>query len=739
MDHSSIILPFRETETALRTFKPRLGQIFASTPVPSVVLDPKLDIVEVSKSYLSLTSTKREECVGINIYKSISDKNSGAVCVSIRYAIEVAIGSREVSTVDDVHVTSSKYCRVRLIPIFDGEELLFVVLEADANSPSHEKYMAAVDQPSADELCRVLEADKNSPSHANHVVADDQSYTDEMYRVLEADENSSSHANHIVADDQSYTEEMYRVLEADENTSSHGNHIVADDQSYANEMYRVLVNNVTDYAIFMIDTEGRILTWNAGASILKQYKPKEIIGQHFSIFYGDEDVAAKKPQTELEICLREGKVEDEGWRYKKDGSRFWASVIIAPAYRDGQHVGFSKVTRDITERKAAEARVIAAFEEASKLKSDFLATMSHEIRTPMHGMLAAGMLLMDSEMTDEQNELAQIIEESGSLLLGVINDILDYSKLASGSFTAVATTISVWDIISAVVRASQTTLQNGVVLSAESRIEISKNVQSDPLRFRQVLQNIVSNAVKFTEQGSIRIITTISAEDDTSYTMLTEVVDTGIGVSPSAIDTIFTPFTPINSSATKRHKGTGLGLSICKSLVELMGGTIGFRPNQIKGSTCWFTTNLIKTTPRPVALSLIQQSTTKLTDTALANEILVVEDNIINQTIMVKLLKNSGFKNIDVALNGKEGVELMKTASVAYGLILMDINMPVMDGITATEKIREMGLDTPIIAMTANALKGDEELYLARGFNDYVAKPVDRRILLRKLAKWLER
>lgn len=358
------------------------------------------------------------------------NKNPGAECVSIRYPI--AIGSRDVYTVDDIHATFSNHCRVRLIPIFDGEELLFVVLKADENSPNHAKYIGA----------------------------GDQAYTDEM---------------------------CVFVLEAEENSPSHDNHIVADDQSYANEMYRVLVNNVMDYAIFMIDTEGRILTWNAGAPILKQYKPREIIGQHFSVFYGDEDVAAKKPQTELEICLGEGKVEDEGWRYKKDGSRFWASVIIAPAYRDGQHVGFSKVTRDITERKAAEARVIAAFEEASKLKSDFLANMSHEIRTPMDGMLAAGMPLMDFGLTDEQNELAQIIEESGSLLLEVSNDILDYSKLASGFFTAVAT-ISVWDLTSAVVRASQATLQNGVVLNAESGVAIPKNVQSDPLRFRQVLQ-----------------------------------------------------------------------------------------------------------------------------------------------------------------------------------------------------------------------------------------------------------
>ncbi|KFY31354.1 hypothetical protein V493_01184 [Pseudogymnoascus sp. VKM F-4281 (FW-2241)] len=649
--HPVTTLPFRKAETPLKTSEPRLAQILALTPVPSIVINAKLDIVEVSESYLSLTSTKWEESTGSNIYESILNRNPGADCASIQHAIEKAIGSRGVYAIDDIFIASLKYWRLRLVPIFDGEELLFVVLEAE--------------------------------------------------------EYTSSRA-----------------------------HYVSDDQAHANEMYRILVNNVKDYAIFMLDVQGHITTWNAGASILKQYGPEEILGQHFSIFYGDEDLAAKKPQKELEICMREGKVEDEGWRYKKDGSRFWASVIISPVYKANQHIGFSKVTRDITERKAGEARLVAAFEESAKLKSDFLANMSHEMRTPMHGMLGASSLLVESDLTDEQNELAKIIEESGGILLQVINDILDYSKLASGSFTVTATTISVPDIISAVVRAAQVTLRPSVVLETEALRAFPKNVESDPLRFRQVLQNMVSNAVKFTEQGSIRIITKISAEDDTSYSLLTEVIDTGTGVPPPAVDTLFTPFAPSNGVA-KQHQGTGLGLSICKGLVESMGGTIGFRPNQDKGSTFWFTTKLTKITPTPAAPSPTQQPSTKLTDIALTKQILVVEDNIINQTIMVKLLKGYGFKNINVASNGKEGLEMVQKAPLAYKLILMDINMPVMDGITATEMIRGMGLDVPIIAMTANALKGDEELYLASGMNDYVAKPVNRRILLQALVRWL--
>jgi len=357
----------------------------------------------------------------------------------------------------------------------------------------------------------------------------------------------------------------------------------------------------------------------------------------------------------------------------------------------------------------------------------------------MHGMLTASMLLIDTGLTAEQNELAHIIEESGSILLQVINDILDYSKLTSGSFTVTTTAINILDITAAVVRASQATLRPGVTLDAELDDKVPKNVQSDPLRYRQVLQNIVGNAIKFTEQGSIRIVTSVTEEDDTSFILLTEVMDSGVGVPVHAVDALFTPFAQFDSSATKRHKGTGLGLSICKSLVELMGGNIGFRPNEGQGSIFWFTTKVTKTMDPSVVPFAPPQPSTCLTETAFGKQILVVEDNLINQTIMVKLLKGFGFKNIDVALNGLEGLALVRTKPLAYGLILMDINMPVMDGIAATGKIREMGLDVPIIAMTANALKGDEESYLECGMSDYVAKPVDRRILLRTLLKWLQR
>ena len=331
-----------------------------------------------------------------------------------------------------------------------------------------------------------------------------------------------------------------------------------------NEAFRILVQAVKDYAIFLLDIKGNVATWNTGAELNKGYTRDEIVGKHFSIFYGKEDLEIRKPEMELEICLREGRVEDEGWRYRKDGTRFWANVIITAIYKDGVHVGFGKVTRDLTERKAAESRLIAAYEESEKLKSEFLANMSHEIRTPMHGMLSACTLLLDTPLTEKQRDIANIMDESGQVLLQVINDILDYSKLASGSFSINSDIVGVASIITSVVRSAQTTLQPSVHFELLLASDLPKSAQGDPLRYRQIVQNIVGNAAKFTERGSIRVHATLSEETEDSYTILTEVTDTGIGIPVTATKGLFTPFTQFDTTTKKRYKGTGLGLSIAK-------------------------------------------------------------------------------------------------------------------------------------------------------------------------------
>ncbi len=524
------------------------------------------------------------------------------------------------------------------------------------------------------------------------------------------------------------------------------------------EAFRILVQAVKDYAIFLLDTKGYIATWNTGAQLLKGYQRDEVVGKHFSIFYGKADLDVKKPEMELEICKREGRVEDEGWRYKKDGSRFWANVVITAVYKNGVHVGFGKVTRDLTERKSAESRLIAAYEESEKLKSDFLANMSHEIRTPMHGMLSACTLLLDTPLSARQRDIVGIMDESGEVLLQVINDILDYSKLASGSLSMHSDIVGITSIVTSVVRGVQATLPPAVHFELFLDPELPKSVQGDPLRYRQILQNIVGNAAKFTDKGSIRVGASVENEDDSHYAILTEVTDTGIGVPEEAAASLFTAFMQFDTTTTKPYRGTGLGLSIAKSLTELMGGRIGYRPNPDRvGSVFWFTARFKKIKslekmqgwkkPMPererVAAPLpdpdVEELQKELRIMSSTKNLLVVEDNLINQKVMLGMLRSIGFKNVSLAPDGAEAVRMVRGKPAAYDAVLMDINMPIMDGHTASKNIRAAGIWVPIVAMTAYALKGDKERCLENGMNDYVAKPVDKMQLVKVLGKWLLR
>ncbi|KAF2026088.1 hypothetical protein EK21DRAFT_92728 [Setomelanomma holmii] len=544
----------------------------------------------------------------------------------------------------------------------------------------------------------------------------------------------------------------YIQMEFLDTTEEHKRQLEIEERLYVNETFRILVETVKDYAIFMLDPNGNVATWNAGAQAFKGYKPSEIIGKHFSNFYGLEDRASGKPERELRDALRDGRCEDEGWRYRSDGSRFWANVVITPVYKSDKLLGYSKVTRDLTERRKAEKKLISAYEEASKLKSEFLANMSHEIRTPMHGMLSALTLLLDTRLDDNQLDLAHVIQESGDVLLQVINDILDYSKLASGSFSINQDIISVTDIIQSVFRAHLRCYKPGVNLEIDLDPQLPKSAEGDSLRYRQIIQNFLSNATKFTEQGYVRILAQVQEQDEDYFTILTEVIDTGIGIPVESVQGLFTPFTQFDNSATKRYKGTGLGLSICKSLAQLMGGEIGYFPNpEGRGSVFWFTAKLKKNKQAKdvellsenveafkVSSPLPSSPKDELRKLAAGKRLLLAEDNAINRKVMLQMLAGLGFENMEVAPDGKEAVAKVTSSPSPFNLILMDVNMPIQDGVSATKELRAMGSKVPIVAMTANALKGQAETYIAKGMDGYIAKPVDRNLLVKLLLKCLK-
>ncbi|KAL4937882.1 Two-component system protein A [Aspergillus oleicola] len=637
---------------------PPLGRIYRYTPVPTLVLDASLKILEVSNSHAALSGKSRESLLHVSVGNLDPETIPVPNIPTLYGAFCAAYSTRETQLIENFLVNGKITYNLRLTPIFEDDTLLYVVLEAVK-----------------------------------------------------------------------LTEEALN-----------------NQHAYMNETYKILVNTVKDYAIFMLDPNGHIATWNSGAGLLKGYKSEEIIGKHFSIFYSPEDNERGKPSKALAVCLREGRFEDEGWRYRRDGSKFWANVLITPIYQFGQHVGFVKVTRDLTERKEAEARMITAFEESSRLKTDFLATISHEIRTPMNGMQIAMTMLLDTDLSPEQQEHATIVQDSMSLLLQIVNDVLDYSKLSSGSFSLHADMLDVREIAGAVVRNCRPSLHNGVELTSVIAPVLPKRLRGDPLRYRQILQNLVGNAVKFTESGSVRIsITYSSDEGDSSCSIVkTEVTDTGIGVPDTAINTLFTPFTRFANSTTRKYPGTGLGLSICKSLAELMEGTVGYHPNpEAHGSVFWFTAKMggrsfASPAKKPPATSQpIDKIATEMRSIAPWKHVLLVEDNIVNHTVMLKLLNALGFNRVDGAWNGAEAVRMITQKPLSYDVILMDVSMPVMDGLQATTHLRDMGLRMPIIAITGNALKGDAETYIAGGMDDCIGKPVHRDQLLAVLWKWI--
>jgi PAS domain S-box-containing protein len=305
-------------------------------------------------------------------------------------------------------------------------------------------------------------------------------------------------------------------------------------------IYEVLVESVRDYAIFALDSEGNVATWNDGAHRLKGYEAHEITGRHFSVFYPAADVAAGKPDHELEVAAAEGRVENEGWRLRKDGSRFWANVVITPLRDDsGALTGYAKVTRDLTERRLAEeralmdARQLAEAEAASRAKSDFLAAMSHELRTPLNaiaGYVDVLSLGIRGPLTQEQSEDLERIRRSQRHLLEALRD--------------------------------------HAILGDEAKVE-------------QILVNVIGNAVKFTDRGG-RIVITCERDGDG---VRIEVSDTGIGIPLERLDRIFEPFVQVGRSLTSPLEGSGLGLAISRDLTRAMGGSLTVRSRVDAGST----------------------------------------------------------------------------------------------------------------------------------------------------------
>ncbi|NOQ80683.1 MAG: response regulator [Gammaproteobacteria bacterium] len=519
--------------------------------------------------------------------------------------------------------------------------------------------------------------------------------------------------------------------------------------------YYRLTNNLNNYFTYRKDTNGEIIHMSDSVEQVIGYSLDDIMINFDKYTTGSESTLANIQKTAFDDEQISYEVEVKA----KDGSIHNIELSeITIRDNDNQIIEYEGIAHDITEQKRYEKQLSDSKEQAelaNKIKSQFLANMSHEIRTPLNGIIGLGQVLLKSELTSKQRLHLQKINTSSDLLLHLVNEILDFSKVESGQMELDKVNFSIQDVVNNVCELLiDKAIQKNIQLSFFIEPDVPDIMMGDPLRLSQILMNITNNAIKFTEQGKIDIHVDLSMKDEHSYTLLFKIKDTGIGLSPKDISKLFKEFSQVDSSMSRKFGGTGLGLAICKKLAHLMQGRIWVESQPEFGSTFFFTVRLEristeKNTDFYKSNKEIKSDNTfhslddndfnasqSIESGSSVPKILLAEDNKINQVVALNFLEEVEAEVV-VVNNGREALERVQKEH--FSLILMDLQMPEMDGFEAMEHIRAIPAyaNLPIIAMTAHAMLGDRERCLKKGMNDYLAKPVDMDILIDTVNRWL--
>ena len=522
-----------------------------------------------------------------------------------------------------------------------------------------------------------------------------------------------------------------------------------EESSNSKKLFEDILEATSAVAIIATDMEGTITLFNKGAENLLGYASEEIIGKlnpvHFHL-QSEIDLRERQLTTELgypvkgfSIFVEKAELdgsEQREWTYiRKDGSQLFVSLAVTMIRNvEDKVIGYLGVATDISKiiqqhKELERAKGLA--EQASMAKSEFLANMSHEIRTPLNGIVGFTDLLTRTSLNATQREYLGMVEQSTTLLLGIINDILDFSKIEAGKLELEHIVFNPLTAAQEVVDLSAgLAAQKNLPLYLESPTALPEQIVGDPTRFKQILLNLVSNAIKFTEHGSIRIRLEWVSDPDR---LQVSVSDTGLGIPVDKRDQLFRRFSQVDSSTTRRYGGTGLGLAICRHLVELMAGTISVTSELGAGTTITFEIPCEKPEIR-LADAPVEENFSDMDEKHIGagRRVLLAEDVALNQKLATTMLKRLGC-TVEIASNGQEAID--KASTHAYDIIYMDCQMPVKDGYQAAREIRlaETASHVPIVALTANALEGDRDKCLTHGMDDYITKPFAKKDFIRTL------